>query len=93
MATLTQGNLMKNKYRKYSALILGAVSGMVFIAAQQEARAELRDGVNKEIICKRPKTNERQLKIHSCQTMQYPLAPLAPTNIQPEPTPTPPYSS
>ena len=78
---------MTNRKKKYyAALLLSAVTGASFIASGQEVRAELIDGVNKEIICKRPKTNERQLKIHSCQTMQYPLAPLAPAGaVVPEP--------
>ena len=78
------------------ALLLGAVSGLSLITAQN-ANASSINGVNNDIICKRPITTERQLKIHSCATSQYPLAPLAPSvpNIGPGPgpDPTPPYSS
>lgn len=83
---------MRNK-KLTRALLLSAVTGLALMSPQN-ANAELIDGVNKDIICKRPKTTERQLKLHSCATMQYPLAPLAPsvpTNIDPEPIP--PYSS
>ena len=74
------------------AALLSAITGAAMIS---NAQAELIDGVNKDIICKRPKTTERQLKIHSCSTRDYPLAPLAPTAPAggPTPDPTPPYTS
>lgn len=75
------------------ALLLGAVTGAALIAAGQPASAELIDGVNKELICKRPKQNENQLKLHSCATFDYGLIPLEPATVPPEPEPVPPYSS
>lgn len=83
---------MKNKLL-YSKILLGAVAGISLIAGSQEVKAELIDGVNKEIICKRPKTTERQLKLHSCATMQYPLVPFEPQINPDAPPPSGPYSS
>lgn len=74
------------------ALFLGAITGAALIAAGQPASAELIDGVNKELICKRPKQSENQLKLHSCATFEYQLAPPEPEAV-PTPEPTPPYSS
>lgn len=85
--------MTKNQKKYYSMLLLSAVTGATLLASGHEVRAELIDGVNKEIICKRPKQNERQLKLHSCQTMQYPLAPLQQLPVEPAPIPDPPYSS
>ena len=85
--------MSKHSNKLIVAALLTAISGAAMI---EEANARPIDGVNKDIICKRPKTTERQLKLHSCATLQYGLVPLAPSNTD-VPTDAPPagggYSS
>ena len=88
--------MSKHSKKLLVAALLTAISGTAMIAEASKANARPIDGVNKDIICKRPKTTERQLKLHSCATLQYGLVPLAPSNTD-VPTDAPPagggYSS
>lgn len=78
---------------KHSGSLLGAVTGLTMIAGSTASPASQIEGVNKELVCKRPHQNERQLKIHGCATRNYPEFPLAPVAPSPPSPPSPPYTS
>ena len=72
---------------KYYSLLIGAVTGLTLINGQA-----LSEPIDKEIVCKLPEYTQYPLKLHSCATLQYPLAPLQEPALAP-PEPIPPYTS